>query len=107
MRRALIASALSLVVCAASPAQTPRSGNPILPGWYADPEAHVFDGRYWIYPTYSAPYDQQTLMDAFLSTDLVTWQKHSRVLDVADVPWARRALWAPSIVEKNGSYYIF
>lgn len=32
------------------------SGNPILPGWYADPEAHVFAGQYWIYPTYSAPY---------------------------------------------------
>ena len=45
--------------------QASRSGNPILPGWYADPEAHVFNGAYWIYPTYSAPYDQQTFMDAF------------------------------------------
>src|SRR5438067_3886594 len=26
-------------------AQPARSGNPILPGWYADPEAHVFDGQ--------------------------------------------------------------
>ena len=71
-------------------AQT-RSGNPILPGWYADPEAHVFDGQYWIFPTYSAPYDQQTFMDAFSSRDLVTWEKHSRILDIASVPWARRA----------------
>src|SRR5688572_31485373 len=39
--------------------QEVRSGNPILPGWYADPEAHVFDGRYWIYPTYSARYNEQ------------------------------------------------
>jgi hypothetical protein len=36
--------------------QTPRSGNPILAGWYADPEAHIFENVYWIYPTYSAPY---------------------------------------------------
>src|SRR5205823_14895686 len=64
-------------------AQAPRSGNPILPGWYADPEAHVFETEYWLYPTYSAPYDQQTFMDAFSSKDLVVWKKHPRVLDVA------------------------
>jgi beta-xylosidase len=88
-------------------AQASRSGNPILAGWYADPEAHVFDGRYWIFPTYSAPYDQQTFLDAFSSRDLVTWVKHSHVLDVADVSWAKRAVWAPSIVEKDGWYYLF
>ena len=74
---------------------SPRSGNPILPGWYADPEAHVFQNEYWIYPTYSAPYDQQVFMDAFSSRDLITWEKHPRVLDIADVQWAKRALWAP------------
>src|SRR5438046_1156372 len=87
--------------------QPAGAGNPILPGWYADPEAHVFEGQYWIYPTYSAPYDQQTFMDAFSSRDLITWEKHPRVLDVRDVKWARRALWAPSIVEKDGWYYLF
>jgi beta-xylosidase len=83
------------------------SANPILPGWYADPEAHVFAGEYWIYPTYSAPYDQQTFMDAFSSRDLVTWKKHDRVLDIANVKWAKRAVWAPSVVEKDGAYYLF
>jgi beta-xylosidase len=84
-----------------------RSGNPILPGWYADPEAHVFEGRYWIYPTYSAPYDEQLFMDAFSSPDLVTWDRHPRVLDAQRISWARRALWAPSIVEVDGAYYLF
>src|SRR4051812_9878888 len=88
-------------------AEAPKSGNPVLPGWYADPEAHVFEGTYWIYPTYSAPYDQQTFLDAFSSKDLVTWTKHPRVLDVSGVKWAKRAVWAPSIVEKDGSYYLF
>ncbi|HJU44019.1 MAG TPA: family 43 glycosylhydrolase, partial [Vicinamibacterales bacterium] len=83
------------------------SGNPIIPGWYADPEAHVFAGKYWIYPTYSAPYDQQTFMDAFSSEDLITWTKHPRILDAANVKWATRAMWAPSIVEKDGWYYLF
>ena len=50
--------------------QVVRSGNPILQGWYADPEAHVFESSYWIYPTYSAPYDDQLHMDAFSSPDL-------------------------------------
>jgi len=53
--------------------------------WYADPEARVFDNQYWIFPTYSAPYDQQTFLDAFSSHDLVTWEKHSHVLDITDV----------------------
>ena len=63
--------------------QAPRSGNPIIEGWYADPEVRVFEQQYWIYPTYSAPYGQQVFMDAFSSTDLVTWTKHPRVLDAA------------------------
>jgi len=87
--------------------QTPRSGNPILDGWYADPEVRVFNERYWIYPTYSAPYGQQLFLDAFSSTDLVTWTKHPRVLDAVNVKWATRAIWAPSIVERDGWYYLF
>jgi hypothetical protein len=33
-----------------------RAGNPVFDGRYADPEVRVFDNKYWIYPTYSAPY---------------------------------------------------
>jgi beta-xylosidase len=46
-------------------------------------------------------------MDAFSSKDLITWTKHARVLDTANVKWARRAVWAPSIIEKDGWYYLF
>lgn len=105
-RHLWLISCLALLPAGVS-AQPIRSGNPILPGWYADPEAHVFENQYWIYPTYSAPYDQQVFMDAFSSRDLVTWEKHARILDVANVRWARRALWAPSVVEKDGWYYLF
>lgn len=98
----------SLVIAAAPlSAQAPRSGNPILPGWYADPEAHLFNGEYWIYPTYSAPYNAQVFMDAFSSKDLITWTKHERILDTANVKWAKRAMWAPSIVKKDDWYYLF
>ncbi len=104
----LASLAVALILTSASAfAQPARSGNPILPGWYADPEVHVFEGQYWIFPTYSAPYAEQTFMDAFSSRDLVTWTKHAHVLDTANVSWARRAMWAPSIVKKGEWYYLF
>ncbi|MDF2441256.1 MAG: hypothetical protein JWN98_2240, partial [Abditibacteriota bacterium] len=83
------------------------SGNPVFPGWYADPEVAVFDKRYWIYPTYSAPYDQQLFMDAFSSADLVNWIKHPRIVDTVAIKWARRAMWAPSVIAKDGRYFLF
>jgi beta-xylosidase len=83
------------------------SGNPLFPGWYADPEGAVFNKQYWIYPTYSAPYNEQVFFDAFSSKDLVNWSKHSRILDTANVKWARRAVWAPAVVEKGGQYFLF
>lgn len=84
-----------------------HSGNPVFPGWYADPEAKVFGKEIWIYPTYSAKYEEQTFLDAFSSPDLVHWTKHSRVLDTNQVAWARRAMWAPAVTEMNGRYFLF
>lgn len=82
-------------------------GNPVLPGWYADPEVAVFNKTYWIYPTYSAPYEKQVFMDAFSSKDLVTWKKHPSIIDTNAVRWAKKAVWAPSIIEKDQKYYLF
>lgn len=107
--------------------------NPIVPGWYADPEIRIFDHRYWIYPTYSddfgkpdvsphfspaqaaardakhirPSYTQQTFFNAFSSPDLVHWTKHEHVLDVSGVAWAGYAVWAPSAIEAQGKYYLF
>ncbi len=83
------------------------SGNPLFPGWYADPEARIFNKQYWIYPTYSARYEEQVFLDAFSSTDLIHWTKHSRILDTSNVKWAKKAVWAPSITERKGKYYLF
>jgi beta-xylosidase len=83
------------------------SGNPIFPGWYADPEGVVFGKRYWVYPTYSDVYEQQVFLDAFSSRDLVHWKKHTRILDTAAVKWAHKAMWAPAIVRKGGRYFLF
>lgn len=83
------------------------SGNPVFQGWYADPEAAVFNNQYWIYPTYSAPFGEQVFFDAFSSPNLVDWTKHSHILDTENVKWAKRAVWAPAIVEKDHKYYLF
>ena len=88
-------------------AQQKTSGNPLFPGLYADPEAAVFGDTYWIYPTFSAGYDQQVFFDAFSSKDLVHWTKHERILDTDKIKWAKRAMWAPSVIEKGGKYYFF
>jgi hypothetical protein len=110
--------------------QQGQAGNPVIEGWYADPEAIVYGSKYWIYPTYSDDYPEprpldastltprqklainkqylkQTFMDAFSSDDLVHWEKHPRVLDIRNVKWAEFALWAPSVIHANGKYYLF
>ena len=48
------------------------SGNPIFPGWYADPEGIVFKDEYWVFPTYSTAYEDQVFFDAFSSKDLIS-----------------------------------
>lgn len=100
---------LVLLACIAEHAWTGKASasNPVFPGWYADPEAAVFAGRYWIYPTTSALYEQQLGFDAFSSTDLKTWTRHEKVLSAKAVPWAHKAMWAPSVVENAGRYYLF
>lgn len=84
-----------------------HAGNPVFPGWYADPEAAIFGRTYWIYPTTSQAYSRQTQFDAFSSPDLVHWTKHASVLPIQNIPWAKKALWAPAVVQNNGKYYFF
>lgn len=98
---------LATISVSAQSADTIRAGNPVFPGWYADPEGIIFDSKYWIYPTYSAPYNKQVFLDAFSSPDLIQWTKHPHILDTASVKWARRAMWAPSIIKKDKQYFLF
>jgi len=81
--------------------------NPVIDGWYADPEGVIFGKEYWIYPTYSAKYKQQVFLDAFSSTDMVTWKKHPHIIDTSVIKWAYMAIWAPAIVKKENKYFLF
>ncbi len=107
-------SVIFFVMCLVLPLQQmiaqERKGNnhnPAFSGWYADPEGIVFDNQYWIYPTYSAPYEDQVFMDAFSSPDLVNWRKHERIIDTTAVKWAKKAMWAPAIIKKDEHYFLF
>ncbi|MEN5055826.1 MULTISPECIES: glycoside hydrolase family 43 protein [Sphingobacterium] len=81
--------------------------NPVFPGWYADPEGIIYNNEYWVFPTYSARYEDQIFFDAFSSKDFVSWKKHHRIIDTAEVKWAKKAMWAPSVFQKDKKYYLF
>jgi beta-xylosidase len=98
---------LALTSSAQKKSVPPTSGNPLFPGWYADPEGAIFGKQYWIYPTASDKYEKQVFFDCFSSPDLITWKKHEHILDTSAVHWVRRAMWAPAIVDKDGKYYLF
>ncbi|KAI3394507.1 hypothetical protein diail_2596 [Diaporthe ilicicola] len=86
---------------------TAEAGNPFVDGWYADPDTEIYNGLYWVYPTSSFGYDEQTYLDAFSSPDLINWTKHPNILTTANVSWAVRAVWAPAPISRNGKYYIY
>ncbi|MET0135142.1 MAG: family 43 glycosylhydrolase [Kibdelosporangium sp.] len=110
---ALLVGSVAAVPASATPAapahdySTAEAGNPFVDGWYADPDVAVYNNTYWVFPTSSRPYAEQTYLDAFSSPDLVNWTKHPNVLTTADVSWANKAVWAPAPVQRNGKYYLY
>ena len=112
MRLLSLASVIALALLAAcgtksNTDEAVTSGNPLFEGWYADPEGIIYDDTYWIYPTWSKPFHEQVFFDCFSSKDLVTWEKHPRIIDTTEVKWATNAMWAPSVISKDGKYYFF
>jgi len=84
----------------------------------ADPSAHVFNGRIYIYPSHDvdAGIPENDLGDHFDMRDYHVYSMddingevtdHGVVLDVKNIPWAGRQLWAPDAAYKNGKYYLY
>ncbi|MEV4313221.1 glycoside hydrolase family 43 protein [Actinocrispum sp. NPDC049592] len=103
----LLISSVSTAASAAPDFTTAEAGNPFVDGWYADPDVAVYGNTYWVFPTSSRPYAEQTYLDAFSSSDLITWTKHPNILTTANVSWATRAVWAPAPVQCNGKYFLY
>jgi hypothetical protein len=85
----------------------------------ADPSAHVFDGKIYIYGSHDIdagiPEDDwggHFGMEDYhvLSMSKPTDSKvtvHDVALHIKDVPWAERQMWAPDAAYKNGTYYFY
>ena len=82
----------------------------------ADPSAHVFNGKIYIYPSHDEDKDneindngdQYDMRDyhIFEMTDTENYPKDLGVaFSLEDVQWASKQLWAPDCVEKDGKYY--
>jgi hypothetical protein len=84
----------------------------------ADPAAHVFNGRLFIYPSHDidAGVKPDDLGSHFAMRDyhVLSMERvgapvidHGVALDITDVPWAGRQMWAPDAAEKNGRHYLY
>ncbi|MCL2078630.1 MAG: glycoside hydrolase family 43 protein [Oscillospiraceae bacterium] len=84
----------------------------------ADPSAHVFEGKLYIYPSHDlvneglddGKGDHFQMKDYHvLSLDDVgePCVDHGQALHIDDVPWASRQMWAPDAAYKNGKYYFY
>jgi hypothetical protein len=84
----------------------------------ADPSAHVFNGKIYIYPSHDIeagiPFNDNG--DHFgmedyhvISMDSPTGEAtdNGLALHVKDVPWAERQMWAPDAAAKDGKYYLY
>jgi len=84
----------------------------------ADPSAHVFNDKIYIYPSHDIVTDQpmNDNGDHFAMSDYHVFSlerpfgkvtDHGNALDVDDVQWAERQMWAPDAAEKDGKYYLY
>lgn len=86
-------------------ATLPNDKNPVLKGFYADPEIMYSqkDKKYYLYPTSDGFTNWSgTYFKGFSSADLVSWKDEGVILDLKkDVSWADRNAWAPTMIEKK------
>ncbi len=125
---ALATSALLIASCNSQPPQTKeeKKGNkkeylsqPLVSHIYtADPSAHVFNGKIYVYPSHDTatgtPEDDLgshfNMMDYhILSMDSIGGKvtDNGVALDIKNIPWAGRQLWAPDAAFKGGKYYLY
>lgn len=84
----------------------------------ADPSAHVFNGKIYVYPSHDIDagdaFDDLGSHFAMEDYHVLSMDRpggktadHGMALHVKDVPWAEKQMWAPDATEKNGKYYLF
>jgi hypothetical protein len=103
----------------AAPAEPRAISEPLVTHIYtADPSAHVFNNRIYVYPSHDidAGIAQTDLGDHFAMRDYHVFSMdsvgaevidHGVALRLEDIPWAGRQLWAPDAAYANGTYYLY
>jgi hypothetical protein len=97
----------------------PSERAPLIASVYAaDPSVHVFGDRLYIYPSHDIPNDvpSNDQGDQYDMKDYCVFSlggfdspavDHGVALDIKDVPWASRQMWAPDAARKAGKYYLY
>lgn len=86
--------------------------------YFADPAAHVFDGRVYVYGSHDVdgPAADEQPGRGYVMRDYRVLSMDSIggavtvgpvAFTLADVPWADRQLWAPDAAFKDGKYYLY
>ena len=86
--------------------------------YIADPSAHVFNGKIYVYPSHDieSGIPENDNGDHFDMRDFHVFSMdaiggkvtdHGVAIDKKDIPWAGRQLWAPDVAFKNGTYYLY
>ncbi|MGC4031501.1 MAG: family 43 glycosylhydrolase [Tepidisphaeraceae bacterium] len=107
LRQCTAAAAIAIGMMFSPPALL--AGNPQFIG--ADPDAAVFGNEYWIYPTVSGM--RKPVFKAYSSKDLTQWTDRGVLLDLTKIDWmkdggrTRFYAWAPSILSKNGKFFLY
>lgn len=97
----------------------PKPNQPLVTHIYtADPSAHVFEGKIYIYPSHDLDHDgpsndngDQYAMEDYHILSMENLESpvtdHGEALHLRDIPWASQQLWAPDAAYKNNTYYLF
>ena len=84
----------------------------------ADPSAHYFNGKIYIYPSHDVDAGEafddlgsHFAMEDYhvISMDSIDSEAvdHGVALHVDNISWAEKQMWAPDAAHKNGKYYLF
>jgi len=81
--------------------QAPGNGNPIIPGYFADPTVKKFGDTYYIYATTDGNGGGLGPSQVWTSKDFVNWT-------IQDMNWpTTHNYWAPDVAFNNGKYYLY
>lgn len=80
---------------------TPGAGNPIIPGYFADPTIRKFGDTYYLYATTDGNGGGKGPSQVWVSKDFVNWT-------IMPMNWPTTLFyWAPDVMEYKDKYYLY